>query len=184
MNHDDHVNLLRGGIPAPGGVWADLGSGTGAFTLALADLLGPTVVIHSVDKDGRVLRQQEEALRARFPDRDARYHVADFTRPLDLPLLDGVVMANSLHFVRDRDKDALLRLVKSYLRPEGRLLIVEYNADRGNWFVPYPLSYHTWEALARRNGLSETRLLRTRSSHFMGGIYSSVSVHAKPRDAK
>jgi hypothetical protein len=32
---------LRDGVPEPGGVWADLGSGEGAFTLALADLLGP-----------------------------------------------------------------------------------------------------------------------------------------------
>ena len=42
MNHDDHVALLRGGIDQPGGVWADVGSGTGAFTLALADLIGET----------------------------------------------------------------------------------------------------------------------------------------------
>ncbi len=46
MNHDDHVALLRGGIAQPGGVWADFGSGTGAFTLALAELIGPTGVIH------------------------------------------------------------------------------------------------------------------------------------------
>ena len=32
----------RGGVPGPGGRWADLGSGAGAFTLALADLVGPT----------------------------------------------------------------------------------------------------------------------------------------------
>src|SRR5690554_4106120 len=41
MNHQDHVNLLRPGVPATGGVWADFGAGTGAFTLALAELLGP-----------------------------------------------------------------------------------------------------------------------------------------------
>jgi len=40
MKHTEHVNLLRRGIPAPGGVWADFGSGTGAFTLALAELTG------------------------------------------------------------------------------------------------------------------------------------------------
>ena len=40
MEHPDHVALLRPGVP-PGGAWADIGAGEGAFTLALADLLGP-----------------------------------------------------------------------------------------------------------------------------------------------
>ena len=51
MDHEDHVYLLRGGVPGVGGVWADLGSGRGAFTLALADLIGRTGHIYSVDKD-------------------------------------------------------------------------------------------------------------------------------------
>ena len=38
MDHNDHVLLLAKGIPTQGGVWADLGSGAGAFTLALADV--------------------------------------------------------------------------------------------------------------------------------------------------
>ena len=174
MNHKDHTALLRDGIAAPGGAWADLGSGSGAFTLALADLLGSSVRIYSVDRDERALLEQERAMRAYFPDRALSYHVADFTQPLDLPPLDGVVMANSLHF--QRDKGAVLRLVRGYLRPRGRLLLVEYNADRGNSWVPYPLSYATWEALARANGLVETRLLATRPSRFLREIYSAVSL--------
>src|SRR5450432_1175203 len=67
MNHSDHVRLLRKGVPEPGGVWADLGSGSGAFTLALADLLGASGHIYSVDKDRRVLREQEQAMRSLFP---------------------------------------------------------------------------------------------------------------------
>jgi hypothetical protein len=35
------TNLLRGGIHQPGGTWADFGAGTSAFTLALAELVGP-----------------------------------------------------------------------------------------------------------------------------------------------
>ena len=65
MNHNDHVYLLRKGIAGPGGVWADLGSGSGAFTLALADLIGPTGHIYSVDKDRSALREQERAMRSR-----------------------------------------------------------------------------------------------------------------------
>jgi ubiquinone/menaquinone biosynthesis C-methylase UbiE len=173
MKHEDHVALLREGIAGPGGVWADLGSGTGAFTLALADLIGPTGEIYSVDTDRGALREQERAILARFPSVAVRYLVADFARQLELPPLDGVVMANSLHF--QKQKDAVLQLVRAYLRPGGRLILVEYNADRGNPWVPYPLSYSTWEALARRNGFTETRLLARVPSRFLGEIYSAVS---------
>jgi ubiquinone/menaquinone biosynthesis C-methylase UbiE len=173
MQHEDHVALLRDGIVGPGGVWADLGSGTGAFTLALADLIGPTGEIYSVDKDRGSLKEQERAMRARFPEVVVHYLAADFSRKLELPPLDGVVMANSLHY--QRDKDAVLHMVRGYLRPGGRLLLVEYNADRGNPWVPYPLSYSTWEMVARRNGFAETKLLARVPSRFLNEMYSALS---------
>ena len=171
MNHNDHVFLLQKGVPERGGTWADLGSGTGAFTLALADLLGPTGSIYSVDKDRGSLREQERAMHARFPETTVSYIPADFTRRLNLPPLDGVVMANSLHFLRE--KDATLQLVHSYLKPGGRLLIVEYNVDRGNMWVPYPFSYSTWEQMAHKNGFSTVQQLATVPSRFLGGMYSA-----------
>lgn len=174
MNHDDHVRLLRGGIAELGGVWADLGAGAGAFTLALADLLGPTGEIYSVDKDKGALREQEQAMRARFPKVKVQYVVADFGKRLDLPPLDGVVMANSLHF--QRQKDPVLQLVRGYLKPDGRLILVEYNVDRGNMWVPYPLSYGTWEALARQNGFTSTTLLTTQPSRWLGEMFSALSL--------
>jgi ubiquinone/menaquinone biosynthesis C-methylase UbiE len=173
MDHDDHVALLKKGIPHPGGTWADFGSGSGAFTLALADLLGPTAEIYSIDHKESSLRQQERSLRAHFPEREVHYLTADFTRSLDLPLLDGLIMANALHF--QRQKDPLVQLIMGYLRPGGRLILVEYNVDRGNVWVPYPLSYPTWEKVAARNGLRETRLLETRPSRFLHQIYAALS---------
>ncbi len=174
MIHADHVRLLRDGVPVVGGTWADLGSGTGAFTLALADLIGPSGQIYSVDKDMRALHEQERAMRARFPGLSVSYLVADFTLPLSLPPLDGIVMANALHF--QRDKEPVVRLIKDYLKPGGRLLLVEYNVDQGNIWVPYPLSYPTWEALARRCGFMHTRRLAIRPSHFLKEIYSAESL--------
>lgn len=177
MNHKDHVTLLQKGVPGQGGIWADLGSGTGAFTLALADLIGPTGQIYSIDKDQRALKEQERAIRASFPATSARYITGDFTRRLDLPPLDGIVMANSLHFVRH--KDPVLQLIRGYLRPGGRFILVEYNADRGNMWVPYPLSYGTWELLSRQNGFTQTQLLTTVPSRFFGEMYSALSLQAQ-----
>jgi ubiquinone/menaquinone biosynthesis C-methylase UbiE len=176
MTHEDHVDLIRAAIEAagPGGVWADLGSGWGAFTLALADLLGPGATIYSVDRDRGSLREQERAMRSRFPDVHVEYVQADFTRPLDLPPLDGIVMANSLHFVKD--KLPVVERVRAYLKPGGRFVLVEYNADRGNMWVPHPLSYPTWESLAWRAGFASTRMIGRVPSRFLGEIYAAESV--------
>ena len=173
MDHRDHVRLIRDGVAGGGTVWADLGSGTGAFTLALADVLGPAGTIHSVDRDTGALRTQAHALHERFAAVTVQQIEADFARPVELPVLDGIVMANSLHF--QRDKHAVLTLVRSYLREGGRLVLVEYDSDSGNPWVPYPLSFQTWQTVAVAAGFRETRRLAQIPSRFLGSIYSALS---------
>ena len=172
MNHVDHVNLIRGGVIP--GVWADFGSGAGAFTLALADLVGGDGEIFSIDRDARALDQQRAAMRAQYPDRAVHYLTADFTRALDLPLLDGVLMANSLHFVRQ--KEPVLKLIHGYLKPGGSLIMVEYNGDRGNTWVPYPHSFETWGELAGKSGFKQTRMIGRHPSRFLNEIYGALSI--------
>ena len=174
MDHDDHVRLIRDGVEGAGTTWAELGSGTGAFTLALADLLGPGGTIHSVDRDGPALQTQAEAIQRRFPTTTLQQHHADFTVALDLAALDGLVMANSLHYVRD--KRPLLALVAGYLRPGGRLILVEYDAEHGNPWVPYPISAARWPSLAASAGFEGTHELRRVPSRFLGAIYSALSL--------
>ncbi len=173
MDHADHVGLIRDAV-APGGTWLELGSGTGAFTLALADLLGPGGRIHSVDTDRGALATQAKAVHSRFDAVRLDQRVADFTRPLGFSGMDGVLMANSLHFVKD--KTPVLALVRSYLRPGGAFVLVEYDADRGNLWVPHPISYTTWLAAAPSAGFTGTRLLGRVPSRFLNAIYASVSL--------
>lgn len=172
MNHADHVALLRAGVSGPG-VWADLGAGAGAFTLALAELLGPAGVIYAVDRDPGALRELARAVRERFPTVPVHPRAADFTQPLDLPPLDGLVLANSLHFVPDQLP--VLRRLRQRLGAGGRLILVEYNAEAGNRWVPHPIPYPAWVALARQAGFTDTRWLASRPSRFLREIYSAVS---------
>ena len=183
MDHHDHVDLLRPADIIPGASWADLGAGSGAFTLALRELLGLSADIYAVDRDRDRLAELERAHRARFGASDHLHLIpADFTRDIDtstgsvqrLPPLDGVLMANSLHFFMDKEK--MLRHVSSFLKPGGALLLVEYNVDRGNPWVPYPLSFKTFCKFALRAGLSETRLLATRPSSFLREFYSAIAL--------
>jgi ubiquinone/menaquinone biosynthesis C-methylase UbiE len=173
MNHNDHVNLLKPADIKPGGSWADLGAGSGAFTFATRELTGPTANIFAVDKDRASLKELNQSYRAYFDNSNNLNLIAgDFSQPLDLPALDGIVMANSLHFFKDKEK--ILRHVGSYLKPNGQLLIVEYNVDAGNPWVPYPFSFETYCKIVPPAIFSEPRLLAKVPSSFLREFYSAV----------
>jgi ubiquinone/menaquinone biosynthesis C-methylase UbiE len=172
---------LRNGVESNGGTWADLGAGEGAFTLALADLLGPGARITAVDRDAGSMRGLAAEMGKRFPGTGLEVVVADFTRPMSLNKLDGIVMANSLHFVRD--KRPVLDRVREMIRPSGRLIVVEYGSDRGNLWVPHPFSYERWEEMASGAGFERTRLLATVPSRYLGSMYSAVTFAPGPMRA-
>jgi len=182
MNHNDHVNLLRPENLNQGGVYADFGAGSGAFTLALRELIGLDATIYAVDKDNKSLRELENSHRARFDSiRNLIPLNQDFTRLVDistgstqrLPPLDGIVMANSLHYYKDKEK--ILRHAREFLKPDGALLLVEYNVDSGNPWVPHPLSFETFRVLASRVGFIQPRLLGKAPSRFLKEFYSAVA---------
>jgi ubiquinone/menaquinone biosynthesis C-methylase UbiE len=174
MNHTDHVNLLKPAGLQQGGVWADFGAGSGAFTLALRELVGPHADIYAVDKDRGGFNELEKAHREKFTTSQNVHPMrADFSGALSLPPLDGIVMANSLHYFKDKEK--VLKHVRSFLKLNGVLLLVEYNVDSGNMWVPYPLSFETYQSLAPRAGFNEPLLLATAPSRFLREFYSAAA---------
>jgi ubiquinone/menaquinone biosynthesis C-methylase UbiE len=172
MEHSDHVDLLRPAGLRTGGTWADLGAGAGAFTLALRELVGPEAEIYAVDADATRLNDLEEEYKKRFGD-TSKLHLmtADFSSRLAAPPLDGLLMANSLHFFKD--KEPVLRAVRSLLKTDGVMLLVEYNVDAGDLWVPYPLSFETFQTLAPRVGFTEPRLLGTHPSSYQREFYAA-----------
>lgn len=175
MNDRDALALLRAAVPAAQGeVWADLGAGDGVFTRALATLIGPAGQVFAVDEDDRALA----AVRAWAPSAAPTITVlrADVTRPLDLPPLDGVVMANVLHFIADAE--AVLPRIVSLLRPGGRLVLIEYEGRRPGPWVPHPVSIARFHDLAAAAGLGRPRVAARRPSRYGGEIYAAVAVRA------
>jgi ubiquinone/menaquinone biosynthesis C-methylase UbiE len=181
VNHGDHVSLIRAGVEGAGPRWLELGAGEGAFTLALADVLGPGARILAVDRDRRALDQMRSRVAGRFPLAEVDAIVADFTRGLPDGPFDGVLAANSLHFVARPDD--VLADIQAALTPNGRFVLVEYDADHGNPWVPHPISFDRWRREAPSHGFAEPRLIHRVPSRFLNAIYGSVSPNSRVVDS-
>jgi ubiquinone/menaquinone biosynthesis C-methylase UbiE len=169
-------DLIAPAIPLLGGSWAELGSGTGIFTVELYKLVGPKAEIYSIDKNSHALEKQKRTFEAQYPEANIHFMNADFTKNLDLPPLDGILMANSLHFVAFDQQRPLVARLCSQLKPKGILLIVEYEAHHGNLWVPHPINYDSFDYLAGEAGLVDVHRLASVPSSFMGELYSAMAV--------
>lgn len=96
--------------------------------------------------------------------------------PVALPPLDGVVMANVLHFVADAG--GVLRRVAGVLKPGGRLVLIEYQGRRPSPWVPYPVDAARFVELAAAHGFTPPRTAAVRPSLFGGQIYAAVTARA------
>lgn len=148
--------------------WADLGSGSGVFTQALAAILPAGSKIIAIDDNAAALRQIRSGDAVNISTL-----AADFTKPLSLPPLHGVLMANSLHFVQD--KRSFLELLKTYLHPAGQILLVEYDLKKGNHWVPYPLPFEEAKKLFTHAGFSHIEKINERPSVYNDSMmYSCI----------
>ncbi|HET7026889.1 MAG TPA: class I SAM-dependent methyltransferase [Candidatus Limnocylindrales bacterium] len=173
MNHADHFGLIRGGVEGAGPRGLELGAGEGAFTLALADCLGDRASIVALDRDRRALERLRDSVGARFPTVALETIRGDYRTDLPGGPFDGVLAANSLHFTDD--PVSVLRAVADRLGPDGRLVVVEYDADRGNPWVPHPFSAARFSELAAAAGFGAVTPLGRVPSRFLDAIWSAVA---------
>jgi len=158
-------------------VWADLGCGDGTFTRALAACLPTGSRIHAIDRDASALR----AIPSRLGGVAIETLVHDITAD-DLPLsnLDGVLMANALHYVRDQA--GWLTRLRGRLR-RLRLLLVEYDSARANRWVPYPVPLVRAEALLAAAGFDRMEPLGRRASVYRDAdLYAVLATASTPGD--
>ena len=176
MNARDASSLLADAVPGGNGLWADFGAGDGTFTRALRELIGPGSTIFAVDRDANAVAALEH-----WSAREAPNVVpvrADFTLSFELPglqiqALDGMLLANSLHFVRDAG--SVLARLAGLLRPGGRAIVVEYDRRRASPWVPFPISPARLAVLAAEAGLGEPAIVATRRSRYGGLLYVAAA---------
>lgn len=148
--------------------WADLGCGSGLFTNALAHLLKPGSKIFAIDKSISALKKiqlpnaiQIETIQANF-----------ITEDININNLDGILMANSLHYVKD--KIALIHKLENYFKSSGCFLIVEYDTDKPNSWVPYPISFSLIKILFERVGYDSIKINELPSRYSHANIYGAL----------
>lgn len=150
-------------------VWADLGCGSGLFTYALGNLLNEESTIYALDKNISSFKNVSS-----FKSVTVKPLELDFEKTI-LPFdnLDGILMANSLHFVKN--KISFLEKMKSYLNNKGCFLVVEYDTEASNHWVPYPISFLSLKKLFNDAGYSSVSKINERPSAFKrGNLYSAV----------
>jgi SAM-dependent methyltransferase len=165
--------LADSGVAALGPTtWADLGCGDGTFTLGLAALLAAGSTIHAMDVDRSALGQIPAAHNAVA----IRTHLGDFTTGTwPFAALDGILMANSLHYVDDQA--AFIRACEPRMSSQRRFLIVEYDTNEASRWLPYPVSRTRLTNLFAAAGYSSIRVLRSRPSVYRrASLYAAVIV--------
>lgn len=164
MKQQDAIILIQNAVDVQQPEqWADLGCGSGTFTNALLALLPSASTITAVD-------QQTQ----RFDEPAIRFHRADIIND-ELPLkhLDGILMANVFHFVADKER--LIGKLEGYFAGPPRFLLVDYDTDRANRWVPYPVSFQNLSAFFLKSGYTCTQTGKQPSA-FGGMLYSALAI--------
>ena len=150
--------------------WADLGCGSGLFTRALAGKLYPGSTIYAVDKNMSSFQKSS------FPNNVIVKTIeSDFVQDdLNLENLDGILMANALHFVRN--KKSFIEKMIPYFRDAPVFLLVEYDTDLPNPWVPYPISFTSLKKLFSEKGFNVVKKINEKKSLYRTGHMYSVFI--------
>lgn len=160
MQKSDAISLIQNGITSNQPQrWADLGCGAGTFTLALDSILPTGSHVTAVDKQPQNL--PVDFIKANF-EKD------------DLPLsnFEGILMANSFHYIRD--KQNLIKRLETYFSANPTLLIVEYDTTRFSPWVPYPINYQKLVTLFTSLSYTSITKIAEAPSRFGGRMYSAL----------
>jgi len=168
MQLPEAISLIQKGIVphSTPQTWADLGAGNGLFSEALLTILPPGSTIHAVDLHKQPHLQHPPSI---------IFHQGDFVKDkLPIPTLDGILMANSLHYVQEQL--ACIKQLKTHLRNDaGVFILIEYDTDTRNQWVPFPVSFARAQSLFGDAGFSKIEKIGEHPSTYRrDSIYAAL----------
>lgn len=123
-------HLVRELYLKPGDRVADIGCGTGVYTIALANEVGISGLVYAVDVHREALHtlastlDRKGLLNVEMLWADAEKHI-----PIDAYSLDAIVVSNVLFQLDSYDK--FFSLISKLIKPEGQLLVVDWSDSHG-----------------------------------------------------
>ena len=125
--------------PHPSQQWVDLGCGKGTFSYALASLLPDGSNIICVDKETQPIAPLYDGVSLQFEKADIQ------KINFEPSSLSGILIANALHYVKDQK--AFIKRLDTFLVQDASWIIVEYDTEASNRWVPYPVSFNRLKEL-------------------------------------
>jgi ubiquinone/menaquinone biosynthesis C-methylase UbiE len=121
----------------PGERVADVGAGSGYFTIPVAGAVGPTGVVWALDIAPEMLEYLDFRIKAQKIENIRLRKVLSDDPQLEPASVDTILMIDTIHYVKDRVGYA--RRLRQGLAPGGRLVIIDY--------IPKPMSERPWGPL-------------------------------------
>ncbi len=120
---------------------ADIGAGSGLFTRPIAQKVGDKGVVYAVDIDPALLKHVESTAQEQKL-ANIKTVLASETDPKLPEPVDLIVVIDTLHHISNQA--AYLKGLKKYLKPDGRIAIIDFSKD---WPAGHEKMIYTVETL-------------------------------------
>jgi ubiquinone/menaquinone biosynthesis C-methylase UbiE len=129
----------------PGNIVADVGSGSGVYSIPMAKAIAPNGILYAVDIDQTML--DHVAARAKEAGvTNLRTVLGEYDDPkLPVKNVDVAYFQRTLHMIEHRQ--AYLNATAKYLKPDGRVVVIDKNhEDSPDWMWLNQSDVDTWMA--------------------------------------
>ena len=130
----------------PGDIVADIGAGSGVFSIPMAKAIAPNGILYAVDIDQKMLDFIAERARKEGVT-NLRTVLGEYDDPkLPVKDVDVAFFHRVLHMIEHRQ--AYLNATAKYLKPDGRIVVIDRNREDSpdNWMWLQQSDVDTWMA--------------------------------------
>ena len=130
----------------PGDIVADIGSGSGVFSIPMAKAIAPNGILYAVDIDQKMLDFVAERARKEGVT-NLRTVLGEYDDPkLPVKNVDVAYFHRVLHMIEHRQ--AYLNATVTYLKPDGRVVVIDKNREDSpdSWMWLNQSDVDTWMA--------------------------------------